>query len=60
VAQIEREEDSVVGPSIVFVPMLRLEKILLDRSSGDLPSLAERFERRTGRSIQQVLDWDGD
>jgi methylmalonyl-CoA/ethylmalonyl-CoA epimerase len=56
VAQIEREEESVVGPSIVFVPMLRTEKILLDRSSGDLPSLAERFERRTGRSIQQVLD----
>jgi methylmalonyl-CoA/ethylmalonyl-CoA epimerase len=58
-AQIEREEESVVGPSVVFVPMMRLEKILLDRSSGDLPSLAERFHRRTGRTVQDVLDEQG-
>jgi len=55
VAQIERGEESVVGPSILFLPMARLEKILLDRSSGHLPSLAERFERRTGRKVQDVL-----
>jgi methylmalonyl-CoA/ethylmalonyl-CoA epimerase len=58
VAQVEREEEPVVGPSILFVPMARIEKILLDRSSGNLPSLAERFERRTGRSVQDVLDAD--
>lgn len=56
VAQIEREEESVVGPSVIFVPMLRLEKLLLDRSSGDLPSLADRFERRTGRTVLEVLN----
>jgi hypothetical protein len=55
VAQIEREEQSVVGASVIFIPMVRLEKILLDRSSGDLPSIAERFERRTGRTVQEVL-----
>ena len=55
VAQIERGEESVVGPSLLFMPMARLEKILLDRSSGHLPSLAERFERRTGRRVQDVL-----
>ena len=55
VAQIERGEESVVGPSVVFVPTTRLERVLLDRRSGDLPSLAERFERRTGRSVQSVL-----
>jgi methylmalonyl-CoA/ethylmalonyl-CoA epimerase len=56
VAQIERGEDSVVGPSVLFVPSLRLEKILLDRSSGKLPSLADRFQGRTGRRVQDVLD----
>jgi methylmalonyl-CoA epimerase len=56
VAQIERDEESVVGPSMLFVPMSRLEKILLDRSSGDLPSIAERFQQRTGRRVQDVLD----
>lgn len=55
IAQIERGEDSVVGPNVVFVPMSRVEKILLDRSSGHLPSLAERFERRVGRTVQTVL-----
>jgi methylmalonyl-CoA/ethylmalonyl-CoA epimerase len=55
VAQIERGEESVVGPSVLFLPMTRLERILLDRSSGHLPSLAERFERRTGRTVGEVL-----
>ncbi len=56
VAQIEVGDPSVVGPSLIFIPMARVERILLDRSSGDLPSLAERFERRTGRSVQSVLE----
>jgi len=54
--QLERDEDDIVGPSIFFVPMLRVEKILLDRSSGPLPSLAERFEQRIGRTVQELLD----
>lgn len=56
VAQIESGEDSVVGPSVLFVPMTRVDKVLLDRDSGDLPSLAERFFRRTGRTVKEVLD----
>jgi len=56
VAQIERGEESVVGPSLLFVPIMRVEKILLDRSSGHLPSLAERFERRIGRTVQEVVE----
>ena len=54
-AQIERGEENVVGPSVLYYPMVRLEKILLDRSSGHLPSLSERFERRIGRTVQQVV-----
>jgi len=56
IAQIEREEEDVVGPSILFVPMGRVERVLLDRSSGQLLSLADRFEQRTGRTVQQVLE----
>ncbi len=56
VAQIEVGDPSVVGPSLIFIPMTRVERILLDRSSGDLPSLADRFERRTGRTVQSVLE----
>ncbi len=54
-AQVERHEPSVVGPSVIFLPMARVERILLDRASGELPSLAERFMARTGRSVRQVL-----
>lgn len=57
-AQVERGEESVVGPSVMFAPMSRVEKILLDRSSGHLPSLAERFERRIGRPIHEVMSGD--
>jgi methylmalonyl-CoA/ethylmalonyl-CoA epimerase len=55
VAQVEHGDESVVGPSLAFLPMTRVERIVLDRSSGHLPSLAERFQRRTGRSVQEVL-----
>jgi methylmalonyl-CoA epimerase len=59
VAQVERGEENVVGASTLFMPMGRVEKIMLDRSSGDLPSLAERFRRRTGRTVQEVLGSEG-
>ncbi len=55
VSQIERKEESVVGPSVVFLPMSRIERILLDRTSGDIESLSERFFRRVGRSVREVL-----
>jgi hypothetical protein len=34
-----------------FVPMWRVEKITRDAADGDVPSLAEQFEKRTGRLI---------
>ena len=54
-AQVERGDESVVGPSVAFVPMTRIEKLVLDRPSGNLPSLVQRFEARTGRSVASVL-----
>ena len=55
VAQIERGDETVVGPSLLFFPMSRVEKLLADRPAGDLPSMAERFERRTGKRVIDVL-----
>ena len=55
VAQVGRDEPIVVGPSNVFVPMRRVDRILLDRASGELPSLSDRFLERTGRSVRDVL-----
>lgn len=58
-SQVEAGEPTVVGPSVIFVPMSRVERVLLDQSSGELPSMAERFEERVGRTIHEVIaDFD--
>lgn len=54
-AQVEKEEESVIGPSVLFVPMSRVEKLLLDRPSGSLPSMTDRFVHRTGKTVREVL-----
>ena len=34
-----------------FFPLWRVEKIVGDEANGDVPALAEDFERRTGKHI---------
>ena len=46
---VAREPNS--GPSTMFFPMARIEKILIDEPSGEAPSLAQQFERRVGRTL---------
>lgn len=53
-AQVERGEDGI-APSVLFLPMARVERVLLDRGTPALPSLSEGFLRRTGRTVQRVL-----
>ena len=53
-AQVEHGEDGI-RPSLFFLPMARLERVLLDRGTPSLPSLSEGFLRRTGRSVQTEL-----
>ena len=38
-------------PASVFFPMHRVERIELDARNGDIPSLSERFEKRTGQEF---------
>ena len=44
-----------VSPAAVFFPMHRVERIELDQRNGDIPSLCERFEGKTGRAAGAVL-----
>ena len=44
------------GLSIVFFPLPRLEKLLVDADSGAAPSLIQRFERRIGRRLHEFLE----
>lgn len=42
-----RAEERVDG-SVVFFPMHRVERMELDTRNGEVPSLTERFESKTG------------
>ena len=53
-AQVERGESGIT-PSVLFLPMARIERVLLDRGTPHLPSLSEGFLRRTGRTVQSEL-----
>jgi methylmalonyl-CoA/ethylmalonyl-CoA epimerase len=53
-AQVERG-GAGIAPSVLFFPMGRVERLLLDRGTADLPSLSETFEARTGRTVGEAL-----
>ena len=45
-------------PSTTFFPSARIEKVLVDAPAGDAPSLSQKFERRTGRTLLSCLGSD--
>ena len=53
--QVAEENPPGITPSLIFFPMPRLEKILLDMASGGIPALADRFETRTGLDLLTYL-----
>jgi hypothetical protein len=44
-------DEPFIGLTDLFLPMWRIERIARDESAGGVPSLAEQFEQRTGKSI---------
>ena len=42
-------------PAAVFFPMHRVERMEADEHSGDLPSLRERFQEKTGRPLAYLF-----
>jgi hypothetical protein len=42
-------------PAAVFFPMHRVERMEADEHSGDIPSLKERFQEKTGRSLAHLF-----
>ena len=55
VRQVLNPEDDRIGLPTLFFPMTRVERIALDESRGSVPSLAETFERKVGRSLLDYL-----
>lgn len=55
VSQVLHPEGDRIGLPTLFFPMVRIERIALDEARGSIPSLAETFERRVGRSLTDYL-----
>ena len=47
--------ETFVGFTDQFFPMWRVERVTRDERSGEIPSLAEQFEARTGRPVTEFL-----
>jgi hypothetical protein len=55
ISQILHPEGDRMGLPTLFFPMLRIERIALDEARGSIPSLAEVFEKKVGRSLPEYL-----
>jgi hypothetical protein len=55
IRQINEPEGERTGLPTVFFPMNRVERISLDEPSGSIPSMAELFSRKVGRSLADYL-----
>ncbi|HXG67562.1 MAG TPA: hypothetical protein VNO70_20840 [Blastocatellia bacterium] len=45
-----------IGLTHVFLPMWRVERVNLDETIDDIPSLADRFFERVGLTVNEYLD----
>ena len=55
VRQVMHPEGERIGLPTLFFPMTRVERVALDEPTGSLPSLAELFEQKVGRSLFDYL-----
>jgi hypothetical protein len=55
VSEINQLSAERIGLPTVFFPMTRVERISLDEPSGAIPSMAEIFERKIGRTLFDYL-----
>jgi len=49
-------EERGIGPTSLFLPMHRIEKVMLDEDLGSVPSLANTFLRTVGVPIHDHLE----
>jgi hypothetical protein len=55
ISQVLHPEGDRIGLPTLFFPMLRIERIALDEARGSIPSMAEMFARKVGRSLGEYL-----
>ncbi len=50
--------DSQLSFTTSFFPMYRVEKITLDESIGEIPSMKDYFETKTGKKIEEMIKYE--
>jgi len=55
VSEVLHPEGDRIGLPTLFFPMLRIERIALDEPRVSVPSLADMFEKKVGRSLAEYL-----
>lgn len=53
--QAVAHNEPFVGLGDLFFPMWRVERISKDETAGGIPSLQEQIERRTGKSLHELM-----
>ena len=53
--QEARGEEPLLGPSTMFYPMTRLERMERDETVGTIPGYAERFLREVGHTVYEAF-----
>lgn len=53
-------ETEGMGLSTMFIPMMRVEKIMLDETVGGYKSFSEQFFDRLGRDVKEFFDLSED
>jgi hypothetical protein len=48
--------NETIGLSTMFIPMMRLEKVIADETTGTLKSFSEKFFDRTGREVVEYAN----
>ncbi len=48
-------EEPFIGVGDLFFPMWRVERISKDEAAGEVPSLSQEVERRTGRTVAELV-----
>jgi hypothetical protein len=49
-------QEPFIGFGDLFFPMWRVERISKDEASGGVPSLCEQVERRTGHTLESLVE----
>ena len=54
-AQLANKGEQELGPTTVFLPAHRIERVIVDERVGVVPSLSERFQQVTGTAATSAF-----